>query len=163
MSANSAIIRDLTDKVLCAWGQIPAPPAEDLQYMAWACGEDAWREFVNKPPVKVDISTPAFLACTPLFDLPPGAAAAYLGTYLLSLLASLEFQEESQIFYDILTRSHVLACLSDPNFWEHVIRPNLHGECRTALTELVSYLASRRKLLGLSNQELEQIVTASMI
>jgi hypothetical protein len=152
---------DPTTTIRLAWSQIAAPPAEDLQYMAWACGEDAWRAFVNKAPVAVDLSTPAFLGCTPLLDMPPRAAAAYLGTYLLSLLEGLKYQEDNGIFYDILTRAHILACLSNPDFWERVIRPHLPGECRTALSELASYLASRRNLLGLSEQQLEQIVSLS--
>jgi hypothetical protein len=152
---------DLMAAIRLAWGPIPAPPAEDLQYMAWACGEDAWRAFVNKAPMAVDLSTPAFLGCTPLLDLPPTAAAAYLGSYLLSLLEGLEYQEDNRIFYDVLTRAHVLACLSNPDFWERVIRPNLHGECRAALTELASYVASRRDLLGLGVQQVEEILSLS--
>jgi len=152
---------DLTATIRLAWSQIAAPPAEDLQYMAWACGEDAWRAFVNKAPVAVDLSTPAFLGCTPLLDLPPRAAAAYLGSYMLSLLEGLKYQEDNGIFYDILTRAHILACLRSPEFWERVIRPHLHGELRRALTELVSYLASRRSLVGLTEQQLEQIVSLS--
>ena len=49
--------------------------------------------FVGIAPVEVDISSPGFLGCTPLLDLPPTAAAPYLGTYLLSLLQGLKFQE----------------------------------------------------------------------
>jgi hypothetical protein len=144
-----------------AWGAIPAPPAEDLQLMAWACGEASWRAFVNRTPMEVDVATPAFLGCTPLLDLPPRAAAAYLGSYLLSLLEGMQDQEDSGIFYDILTRAHVLACLGDPDFWEQVIRPHLSGECRTAMTEVALYLAAHRDLLGLDEQAVAEIVILS--
>jgi hypothetical protein len=144
-----------------AWEHIPAPPAEDLQLMAWASGEESWRAFVNKAPVEVDIATPAFLGCTPLYDLPYRAAAAYLGTYLLSLLEGLQDQEDSGIFYDILTRAHVLSCLRDSDFWERVIRPYLPGECRTALTEVALYLAAQHNLLGLDKEPLAEIVSLS--
>lgn len=149
----------MTTAVRTAWSRIPPPPAEDLQYMAWGWGEKAWRAFVGIAPVEVDISSPGFLACTPLQDLPPAAAAAYLGTYLLSLLEGLTFQERRSIFYDLLTRAHVIHCLSEPNFWRTVIRPYLPGECRQTLVEFSSYLASRRELFALSQGEIDQIVT----
>ncbi len=116
---------ELIATVRRAWERIPAPAAVDLQLMAWASGEESWKAFLNKAPVEVDISTPAFLGCTPLYDLPSRASAAYLGTYLLSLLEGLQDQEDSGIFYDILTRAHVLSCLRDSDFWERVIRPHL--------------------------------------
>jgi hypothetical protein len=151
----------LTATIRIAWGQIPAPPAEDLKYLAWACGEDAWRTFVNVAPVAVDISTPGFLGCTPLLDLPPEAAAAYLGSYLLSLLEGLKFQEDNAVFYDVLTRAHVISCLSNPDFWKRVIRPHLPAECQTALVTFASYLASRRELLAISEQQLDLIMGLS--
>jgi hypothetical protein len=40
-----------------------------------------------------------FLGCTPLLDLPPAAAAAHLGTYLLSLLHGLSLQERAGLFH----------------------------------------------------------------
>ena len=152
---------DLAAAIRRAWSPMPPPPAEDLQSVRWACGEEAWRAFAGRAPVAVDLSTPAFLGCTPLFDLPPRAAAAYLGSYLLSLLEGLEFQEENGIFYDALTRAHVLACLSNSDFWEQVIRPHLDPQCRAALADLTSYLASRRDLLGLGEQKLEDMVALS--
>ena len=152
---------ELIATVRRAWERIPAPPAVDLQLMAWASGEESWKAFLNKAPVDVDISTPAFLGCTPLYDLPSRASAAYLGTYLLSLLEGLQDQEDSGIFYDILTRAHVLSCLRDSDFWERVIRPYLPGECRTALTEVALYLAAQHNLLGLDKEPLAEIVSLS--
>jgi hypothetical protein len=83
VSMNAAI---MTETVRAAWSRIPAPPATDLRYMAWGCGEDAARAFIGIAPVDVDISSSGMFACTPLFDLPPAAAAAYLGTFPLGLL-----------------------------------------------------------------------------
>lgn len=149
---------DVKAAVRRAWETVPAPPAGDLRLMAWASGEDAWRAFVNKSPVDVDIAAPAFLGCTPLEDLPPRAAAAYLGTYLLSLLEGMQDQADSGLFYDILTRAHVLACLSDEDFWERVIRPHLPEACRTALVALTLYLEARRDLLGVAREQVETMV-----
>ncbi|MEH2179194.1 MAG: hypothetical protein V7K56_08595 [Nostoc sp.] len=148
--------------VRTAWSLIPPPPVEDLQYMAWGWGEEAWRAFVGIAPVEVDISSPGFLACTPLLDLPPATAAAYLGTYLLSLLDGLKFQEDCGIFYDILTRAHTIHCLSEPDFWQTVIRPYLPAECRQTLVEFCSYLASCRELLALSQEQIDLIVALSV-
>lgn len=152
---------DMSSAVRIAWSQIPPPPAEDLKYMAWGCGEDAWRTFVGIPPVAVDISSKSFLKCTPLLDLPAAAAAAYLGTYLLSLLDGLKFQEDFGVFYDILTRAHVIQCLSESSFWQEVIRPHLPAECRQTLAELVAYLAPRRELLALPQDQMDRIVALS--
>lgn len=145
-----------------AWSHIPPPPAEDLKYMTWGWGEEAWRAFVGIAPVEVNISSPGFLACTPLLDLPSAAAAAYLGTYLLSLLDGLKFQEDCGIFYDILTRAHTIHCLSEPNFWQTVIRPYLPMECRQTLVEFSSYLASHWELLALSQEQIDLIRDLSM-
>jgi hypothetical protein len=43
-------------------------------------------------PMDVDTHSKGFFAATPLLDL-PSRAAAYLGTYLLALLRSLELQK----------------------------------------------------------------------
>jgi hypothetical protein len=152
----------MTTAVRTAWSHIPPPPVEDLKYMAWGWGEEAWRAFVGVAPVEVDISSSGFLACTPLLDLPPAAAAAYLGTYLLSLLDGLKFQESCGIFYDILTRAHTIHCLSEPDFWRTVIRPYLPAECRQTLVEFSFYLASRRELLALSQDEVDLIVALAV-
>lgn len=126
--------------------------------MEWGWGEKARKAFVGIAPVEVDISSPGFRACTPLLDLPPRAAAAYLGTYLLSLLQGLKFQESCGAFYDLVTRAHVLHCLTEPDFWRDVIRPYLSAECRQTLLDLSSYLASRRELLALSQEQIDLIV-----
>jgi hypothetical protein len=71
-------IRALSDSVRDAWASIPAPPAEDLKYMAWGWGEDAARELTGVAPMDVDMESKGFYAATPLLDLPPRAAAAHL-------------------------------------------------------------------------------------
>jgi len=150
-----------TDTMIVAvrdsWAHIPPPPVEDLRYVAWGWGAESEQAFAGIAPVDVDISSPGFLSCTPLLDLPPSAAAAYLGTYLLSLLDGLKFQECCGIFYDILTRAHTIHCLSDPVFWQTVICQYLPTKCRQVLVDLSSYLASHQELLNLSQKEIASI------
>jgi hypothetical protein len=147
----------MAEAVRAAWSRIAAPPADDLQYVAWGWGERAAEALVGVAPVDVDITSPGFLGSTPLLDIPPRAAAAYLGTYLLSLLGGLTLQERTGLFYDVLTRSHVLACLTQEEFWETVIRPWLPTDCKRALVALADYLSSRRDLLALEQEETDRI------
>jgi hypothetical protein len=150
IEAMAAAIRD-------AWADIPAPPTEDLKYMAWGWGEDAYRAFAGVKPVDVDISSPGFNAATPLLDLPPRAAAAYLGTYVLSLLHSLALQEKTGLFADLITRAHLIHCLTTREFWRGVIRPHLPPECKQVLVPLAACLGSRKELLALSQEEVDLI------
>jgi hypothetical protein len=113
-------------------------------------------------PKDVDTSTSSFLACTPLLDLPSSAAAAYLGTYLLSFLEGMEYQEEHGVFFDLLTRAHTLNCLSDPNFWVRVIRPHLSSECQAALASVARFIRERRDSLALSPEQADYIVSLSI-
>ena len=141
-----------------AWVPIPAPPAEDLQYMAWGWGEKAWRAFVGIAPMDVDITSAGFYAATPLLDLPPRAAAAYLGTYLLSLLRNLERQKAIGIFSDLVTRAHTITCLELPSFWERVIRPFLPPECRDVLAQVVTFLVSEQEALALTPEQVDTML-----
>jgi hypothetical protein len=150
-SALYAAVRD-------AWASIPAPPAEDLKYMAWGWGEEAARAFVGVAPVDVDINSVGFDAATPLLDLPPRAAAAYLGTFVMSLLKGLEFQHKVGIFDDVLSRAHTLTCLTLPRFWERVIRPYLPSKCREILAQVVTFLASEQAALALTQEQVETMV-----
>src|SRR5688572_8505297 len=108
---------DMEAAVRAAWSRIPAPPVDDVKWLGWSCGEESWRAFAGIAPMDVDISSPGFYACTPLLDLPPHAAAAYFGTYVLSLLRSLRLQEGTGLFGDLLTRAHVIHCLTNAEFW----------------------------------------------
>lgn len=148
----------LTAAVRSAWSAVPAPPAEDLKYMAWAYGEDSWRAFVNVDPVDVDIHSSSFLGCTPLLDLPPRAAAAYLGPYLLSLFEGLQFQEKKIVFYDILTRAHVLHVLSEESFWRSVIRAHLPPARLQCVRSCCAFMASESQQLNLSEEQRNQIL-----
>jgi hypothetical protein len=141
-----------------AWASIPAPPAEDLKYMAWGWGEEAARAFSGIAPVDVDIGSRGFYAATPLLDLPPRAAAAYLGTFVMSLLKGIEFQQASGIVDDVLSRAHTLTALTLPGFWERVIRPWLPPECHQALRQVVSLLASDRELLALPPEKVDAML-----
>jgi hypothetical protein len=149
----------LSDAVRDAWASIPAPPAEDLRYMAWGWGEDAWRAFAGVAPVDVDIGSPGFHAATPLLDLPPRAAAAYLGTYLLALLRGLERQKAIGLFSDVVTRAHTITCLELPSFWEEVIRPLLPLKCREVLAHVVGFLASEKEALALTEEQVETMLS----
>ncbi len=136
-----------------AWASVPAPPAEDMQSVSQEWTEQAERAFVGVAPVDVDIDSPGFDAATPLLDLPPRAAAAYLGTFIMSLLKGLDFQQRVGIFTDLLTRAHTITCLTLPRFWEKVIRPFLSPKCRQSLSEVVKYLASQREGLALTPEQ----------
>lgn len=148
-------VGDLYEAVRDAWASIPAPPVEDLQHMAWGWGDEAARAFVGIAPVDVDHDSTGFHAATPLLDLPPRAAAAYLGTYLMSLLKGLEFQESVGIFDDVVTRAHTLTCLTLPRFWERVIRPYLSPRRREVLSQVVSYLAAQKDALALTQEQVD--------
>ena len=147
-------IQTLSDAVRDAWASIPAPPAEDMQYMDWGWGEEAAREFTGVAPMDVDMESAGFYAATPLLDLPPRAAAAYLGTYLLALLRSLELQKAIGIFFDVLHRAHILTCLTIPHFWEDV-RPFLPPRCREVLAQVATFAASEREALALTPEDVD--------
>ncbi len=147
-------IPTLSDAVRDAWAAIPAPPAEDLKYMAWGWGEHAARAFTGVAPMDVDMSSKGFYAATPLLDLPSRAAAAYLGTYLLSLLRSIEQQKAIGIYVDVLQRAHILTCLTTPDFWEEV-RPFLPPKCREALAQVATFAASEHEALPLTPEQVD--------
>jgi hypothetical protein len=150
---------ELIVAVRTAWSQVPPPPAADLDHVAWQCGEEAARALVGIRPVEVDISSPGFLGCTPLLDIKPNAAAAYLGAYVLSLLHGVSLQERCGLFHDILTRAHVLHCLQQEMFWRVALRPHLPTQCLQVLKDLAFYLDSHRDLLALSPEETARITS----
>lgn len=148
----------LYDAVRKAWASIPAPPAEDLKYMTWGWGEDAARAFIGVAPTDVDIDSAGFQAANPLLDLPPRAAAAYLGTFVMALLKGLEFQQSVGVFTDVITRAHTLTCLTLPSFWDEVIRAHLPPECREVLARVAAYLASEQKALALTQEQVDTLL-----
>jgi hypothetical protein len=126
--------------------------------MAWGWGEEAARTFIGVAPVDVDISSRGFYAATPLLDLPPRAAAAYLGTFIMSLLKGIEFQQAVGIFDDVLSRAHTLTCLTLPDFWERAIRPFLPPKCRDVLAQVVAFLASEKEALALTHEQVDTML-----
>lgn len=138
-----------------AWSSIPAPPVEDLQYMSWGWGKEAARAFTGIAPMDVDINSAGFFAATPLLDIPPRAAAAYLGTFLVSLLDHLESQGTIGTF---LEGAHTLTCLESRDFWNDVIRPLLPSKCRRVIADIVTYLASERELLALGQEQVDTML-----
>jgi hypothetical protein len=149
---------ELYETVREAWAPIAAPPEEDMKFMEWGWGENAARAFTGVAPVDVEIRSPGFHAATPLLDLPPRAAAAYLGTYLLSLLNGLEFQESVDLFDDVVTRAHTLTCLTLPRFWDNVIRKYLPPECQEAVVQVAHFLVSKRDALALDQKQVDTLV-----
>lgn len=145
-----------------AWASIAAPPAKDLELMEWGWGENATRAFTGVAPVDVDRTSAGFFAATPLLDLPPRAAAAYLGTFLLSLLEGLDFQHQVGLFSDPRSRAHTLTALQQPHFWESVIRPHLPPQARAVLTDVVRYLATEQKALAISPAKAEAMLKLAL-
>ncbi len=149
----------LTESVQDAWAPIAAPPKGDMERMEADWGERAARAFTGVAPVDVDIGSPGFHAATPLLDLPPRAAAAYLGTYLLSLLEGLEFQDSVGFFDDPITRAHTLTCLTLPRFWDEVIKKCLPPECQETVVQVAHFLVSKRDALALNQRQVDSLVT----
>jgi hypothetical protein len=143
---------ELSEAVREAWSPVPAPPDEELEYLEWGWGEAAARTFIGVRPVEVDIASRGFYAATPLLDLPPDAAAAYLGTYLLSLLKGLQLQLASGVYDDAVTRAHTLTCLTSAGFWERVI-PRLSVPCHEVLLAVIAYLITLQSELPLTDEQ----------
>jgi hypothetical protein len=122
--------------------------------MAWGWGEAAARAFTGVAPMDVDMDSKGFFAATPLFDLPPRAAAAYLGPYLLSVLRDLELQKAIGIFTEVRHRAHTLTCLTTPHFWDDV-RPFLPPRCREVLAQVATFLASEHEALVLTPEAVD--------
>jgi len=150
-------IRTLSDAVRDAWASIPAPPAEDLEYMAWGWGEAAARAFTGVAPMNVDLDSEGFVVAIPLLDLPARAAAAYLGPFLLDLLRDLGLQKAIGIFTEVRHRAHVITCLETPHFWED-IRPFLPPKCREALAQVTLFVASEHEAFALTPEQVDTML-----
>lgn len=149
---------ELIKAVRSAWSAMPAPPAGDLQHLTWLCGEGCVRALTGIPPVSVDIASADFMGCTPLLDLAPQAAAAYLGSFLLSLLDGLAVQEKVGLFCDVITRAHVLTCLGEQRYWQDALRPHLPSTCRAVLKDVAAHLAEHAEPLSLAPEDAARIV-----
>jgi sugar/nucleoside kinase (ribokinase family) len=125
-----------------------------MKYMAWGWGEEAARAFTGVAPMDVDMHSEGFYAATPLLDLPPRAAAAYLGPFLLDLLRDLDLQKTIGIFVDVLHRAHVITCLRTPHFWKDV-RPFLPPKCREVLAQVAIFIASEHEALALTPEKVD--------
>jgi hypothetical protein len=153
--------RELCVAVHEAWADIPPPPPEQLKYFEWGWGAEAARAFVGVAPVDVDRRSEGFRAATPLLDLPAPAAAAYLGTFVMALLESLDFQHRSGMPDDFLARAHTITCLTLPDFWERVIRPCLPARCHDVLAKVATFLASppEKEMLLLTDEQTAAMLT----
>lgn len=149
---------ELERRVGAAWTGIAAPPAEDMKHMEWGWGQEAARAFVGVAPLEVDIQSTGFCAATPLFDLPPRAAAAYLGTYLLSLLRSLQSQETTGLFYDIVTRAHIITCMTDSLFWQQVVREQLPPSCQQVVADVARFMVASQEALALESEQVQTLL-----
>ena len=150
--------QEVGDLIRAAWADVPTPAPDQIHAIAWASGDAAWHAFAGVHPNDVDTGSVGFLGCTPLWDLPPAAAAAYVAPYLESLLESVSRQAEVGLFHDVLTRAHVLHCLCTESFWQWTVRPHLSLACRRALYEFVRYLATRHEAVALSLDEILRIL-----
>ena len=139
-----------------AWSAFEAPPSTQLEGFEWNFGSMAATAFLGFKPVDIDIGSAGFLGCSPLLDIAPPAAAAYLGTYLWALLQGMSLQERVGLFHDVVTRAHVLHCLQEEKFWDEVW-PHLPDDCRRALVDSSDCVVANRDLLGLELQESETI------
>jgi hypothetical protein len=151
-------IEALCDAIQDAWGSVPAPPPEDLKYMAWGWGEEAEKEFLGVAPMDVNRRSVGFHAADPLLDLPARAVAAYLGTFLLAILHGLAFQKKVGMYSDFRHRAHVITFLELSHCWEQV-KPHLSPKCRKVLAEVALYIASEHELLALTPEQVEKMKT----
>jgi hypothetical protein len=148
---------EMIEIVRGAWSTVPAPPEDDMKFMEWGWGEDTALAFTGVAPMDVNIGSAGFFAATPLFDLPPRAAAAYLGTFLLSLLKELEIQERVGIFDDVVTRAHTLTVLTDREFWDDVIRKHLPPKCQEAVEQVAHHLVASRDAFALDQEQVDTL------
>ena len=149
---------EMIEIVRVAWSTVPAPPEDDMKWMEWESGQAATRALTGVAPMDVDIESSGFFGATPLLDLPPRAAAAYLGTFLLSTLQGLEFQRVVGFFDDVITRAHTLTCLLGQNFWNDVIRKHLSPECQSAVESVTYHLVANRDALALSQKQVDTLL-----
>lgn len=125
--------------------------------MEWGWGKEAAAAFTGVKPVDVDINSSGFQAAEPLLDLPARAAAAYLGTYLISLLYGLDIQEKVGFPIDISTRAHTITVMTAANFWTEIAGPHLPPDCLQVVREVADLMISNREPLALTDAEVAQL------
>ena len=62
------------------------------------------------------------------------------------------------MFTDIVTRAHTLTCLTDPSFWDEVIRKHLSPECQDAVVQVVHFMVTKRDDLALDQKQVDILV-----
>jgi hypothetical protein len=149
---------DMLEQVRSAWATVAAPSRQEMKYMERSWGKEAAAAFVGVRPVDVDVESVGFQSTTPLFELPPRAAAAYLGTYLVSLLFELHFQERVGLQTEVVIRAHTVTCLTQPPFWERVIRPHLSKDCLDAVVAVVALLIDKREAVPLTQDDVDVLL-----
>jgi hypothetical protein len=149
--------RELLNKVKSVWSGIDAPAAQDMARMEWGWGKEAAEAFTGVKPLNVDIDSPGFQAATPLLDLPARAAAAYLGTYLISLLYGLDIQEKAGFPIDSLTRAHTITVMTAPNFWTEIVGPHLPPDCLAVVSEVADLMIAKREPLALTDADVAKL------
>jgi hypothetical protein len=149
-----------------AWADVPAPSLRETPLTAGNLNQEEADTFLDVSPMKVDIDSVGFLAATPLDDLPPRAAAAYLGTFLRAVMMSLHEQQAVNFFADPLTRAHVITCLKEERFWAAVVMPHIAGKQREVLLDVMHCMVHNREDLGLDDADVDvfraRIAAASM-
>jgi hypothetical protein len=145
-------IQTLSEAIRNAWADVPAPPVEDLKYMARAWGEAAAREFIGVAPMDVDRDSSGFSTTESLLDLPPRAGAAYLGSFLLSALEVLELQKSGRELGNITYRAKIVFYLDLAVLWEH-LWPFLSPKCREVWVQVALYIASEHESFGFLTPE----------
>lgn len=139
-----------------AWRDVPAAAPADVELFATEWGDEAAEAFEGVKPVDVDLTSPGFLVATPLLDLPPGAAAAYLAPFMLSLLRGLEAQDATGVHYDFMTRTHLLASMTWRPFWQDVVG-RLGPAQLGAYLDFCEFVLFRRADLHLDDEEVSMI------
>jgi hypothetical protein len=147
----------ILDEVRRAWSDVPAANLDDIASIRIRSGKESAQAFEGVKPIDVDIESTGFLSATPLFELRPRAAAAYLGTYLIFYLDDYGIQLAAGVPTDVFNRAHLITFLTRPNFWADFARPHLDGKCIDALGKTVAFVIEHAEDLLLSDKEIDRL------
>ncbi|WP_156339184.1 hypothetical protein [Chondromyces crocatus] len=145
-----------------AWSDFPTPHPDHLQQIAWA-HPGLLEAFAGVAPIDVKTTSNAFQGCTPLLDLRPEAAAAYLGPFLLSFLQGAQDQRTLGIFVDLIPRAHLLTCLGLESFWRCTIGPHVAPRAASTLAAFIDYLCRGRRDFAITEANAETMRTLMAI